>query len=135
MKQYYTQILKQLKPNQLLLSIQNHTIWYISSYRAVIPAPPPPPTHTLHGMALKIGTHCVHVASLGRFTLASAVALRFWLARLRMFTCKQTDRARQADTILFIFFTIPTIQIIWQMRNSSRLHCFQKFHCEDFTIE
>ncbi len=37
----------------------------------------------------KISTHCVHVASLGRFTLASAEALRFWLARLRMFT----DRA------------------------------------------
>ncbi len=89
----------------------------------------------LQAQNIKIGTHCVHVASLGRFTLASAVALRFWLARLRMFTCKQTDRARQADTISFIFFTIPTIQIIWQMRNSSRLHCFQKFHCEDFTIE
>ena len=64
---------------------------------------------------IKIGTHCVHVASLGRFTLASLIsaeALRLWLARLRMFTCKQTDRARQADTISFTFFTIPTIQII-----------------------
>ena len=30
--------------------------------------------------------------------------IRPWLARLRMFTCKQTDRTRQADTALFIYF-------------------------------
>ncbi len=35
---------------------------------------------------------------------------RPWLARLWML--KQTDRTRQADAILFIFFTIPTIQIL-----------------------
>ena len=64
----------------------------------------------------KIGTHGVHVASLGCFNLASltsAEALRLWLARLRMFTCKHTDRARQADTISFIFFynTYNTIDL------------------------
>ncbi len=59
------------------------------------------------------------MASLGCFNLASltsAEALRLWLARLRMFTCKQTDRARQVDTILFIFFAIPTIQLILNLK-------------------
>jgi hypothetical protein len=61
---------------------------------------------------VKIGTHCVHVASLRYFNLASrgAEALRLWLARLRIF--KQTDRTTQADTRLFIVFAIPTIQIL-----------------------
>ena len=75
----------------------------------------------------KIGTHRVHVASLGCFNLAShglytsasVEALRLWLARLRMFTCKQTDRASQADKISFIFFTIPTIQIIYHKSKGS----------------
>ena len=47
---------------------------------------------------------------------SSSEVLRLWLARLRMFACKQTDRARQADTISFIFFTIPTIKLILNLK-------------------
>ena len=75
-------------------------------------------TSSHFGLLKKIGTQCVHVASLGCFNLASqglytstsVETSRLWLARLRIF--KQTDRTRQVDTRLFIVYAIPTIQIL-----------------------